>query len=163
MPERRQQRGRHEGRRHGGRHQSRRRQEVLQLPGGWPPPAPVPIKDGCQLRPGEDGGESPWLLVKRQLCGLVKQRRKETAAAEEATEGGSDGRGRSAWQPGCVHLRGRHRGAQEGEGPHVNVGAHSTQQTGDWKHPVLLRRGGGGRRASGAGQPGWHCSHQGGS
>ncbi len=73
---------------------------MTQLPGGWPPPAPVPIKDGCQLRPGEDGGESPWLLVKRQLCGLVKQRKKETAAAEEATEGGSNGRGRSPSQRG---------------------------------------------------------------
>ena len=38
----------------------------------------------------------------------------------------------------------------------------SPEQAGDRKHPFLLRRGGGGRQASGASQPGRNCAHQGG-
>ena len=42
-PGRHQQQGRHEGRWREGWHQPRRRQEVLQLTGGWPPPTPVSV------------------------------------------------------------------------------------------------------------------------
>ena len=55
------------------------------------------------------------------------------------------GPSRGGNQPGRVYLRGHQRGAEEGEGPHDDVGVHSPKQAGDQKHQVLLRHGGGGR------------------
>ena len=83
-------------------------------------------------------------------------------AAEAA--GGPRRRGRTLewgrrWEAVSVAARPRPplgpppRRAERGQGiPQRRVSP--PQQTGDWKHQVLLRCGGGGRRAIGAGQPG---------
>ncbi len=134
-PGRHQQQGRHIGRQHGGRHQPWQQQKVLQLPRDWPPPAPVSVEGGRKTEPWQaDGGESSRLLVKREHCGIHQQRgqqQEEAAAAKKAPAGGAIEGGRSAWQPGRVYLRGHHRGAEEGEGPHDDVGVHSPKQADD--------------------------------
>ncbi len=127
---------------------------MLQLPGGWPPPTPVPVEGGRHIEPWQAGGGEPLrFLVKRQHCSIYQQRGQEAATAKEAPEGRAIEGGRSAWQPGHVYLRGHHNGAQEGEGPHDDIGLHSPKQAGDRKHPVLLRGGGGWREDESVPQP----------
>ncbi len=72
---------------------------MLQLPGGWPPPAPMSVKGRHSIQPGQADDEgSLRLLVKCQHRGVQQQRRlQEAAAAKAAPEGGDFEGRRLAW------------------------------------------------------------------
>ncbi len=79
-----------EGRRREISHQPRRTQEVLQLPGDWPPLASVPVKDGWHIESWQaEGGESLRLLVEYQHRGVHQHQgqQQEATTAKEAPNG----------------------------------------------------------------------------
>ncbi len=145
------------GHQSGGRDQLRLHQKVLLLPGGRPCPASVSIENGRHLNRG-----------KRTAGGHYgsSSNVSTTASSSSGHQGSTprrDRQGEAVSVEANTHLPQElsPRGAR-GRGTHDDVRAHSSEQAGDWKHPVLVRRRVGGRRASGVGQPGWNCAHKGG-